>query len=67
MNAITEFLNGDGLLDFLGAAMGLICLFVLGWMALDSFYVESPWFRRQWTKIGLPFPHTAFSPYFKQP
>lgn len=67
MNAIIRFGDGDGLVDCLGVLMGLICLFVMGWMALDSFYIEYPWFRRQWAKTGLPFPHTAFSPYFKRP
>jgi hypothetical protein len=66
MNAIIRFCDGYGLVDCLGAIMALLCLFILAWMALDNLYIESAWFRRQWSKTGVGFPHTSFSPYFKR-
>lgn len=54
------------ILNALGALQGLICLTILAWLALDSAYVESAWFRRMWAKTRIPFPHTSFSPYFKR-
>jgi hypothetical protein len=54
------------ILDTLGALQGVICLTILAWLALDSAYVESAWFRRTWAKTRIPFPHTSFSPYFKR-
>lgn len=45
---------------------GASAVLAIAWMALDQLYVSQAWFRRAWAKTRLPFPHTAFSPYFKR-
>jgi hypothetical protein len=53
------------LIGFLVGATFLICLGILGWIAMDYVYETSPGFRKTWAQTGLQFPHTFYSSYWR--
>lgn len=48
-----------------GLALAALCGVILLWLVADDFYARSARFRAAWARLGVQFPHTAFSPFFK--